>query len=58
VVNNVTNNLSVLNTATGAVTATIPLGTSPWMAAISPDGRFAYVTNKETNSVTVLAIAH
>jgi YVTN family beta-propeller protein len=41
------NSVSVIATATNTVVATVPVGSiSPWGVAITPDGAFAYVTNK------------
>ena len=41
--------VSVINTATNTVTATIPFGgaeTQPFDLVVSPDGSLAYVTNR------------
>lgn len=51
VANSSSNSISVINTATNAVTATIPV-TSPKRVAISPDGTRAYATGD--NSVSVI----
>lgn len=45
VVNNASGTVSVINTATNAVVATITVGTDPFGVAITPDGTKAYVTN-------------
>ena len=37
--------VSVINTATNTVIATIPVGTSPGDVAVNPDGTRVYVTN-------------
>ena len=37
--------VSVITTATGAVSAPITVGTGPAGVAITPDGKHAYVTN-------------
>jgi YVTN family beta-propeller protein len=52
-----TNNVSVINTATNMVTATIAAGTEPIGVAVSPDGTTAYVTNLGTNNVSVINTA-
>src|SRR2546429_4854590 len=39
------NTVSVVNTATNTVVATVPVGIQPLAVAITPDGAFAYVTN-------------
>jgi len=48
VANSVGNSVSVINTATDMVTATIPL-TAPQRIAITPSGRFVWVTNNSSN---------
>jgi YVTN family beta-propeller protein len=48
------NTVSVIDTASNAVTATIHVGVTPFGVAITPDGRYAYITNQ--NSGTVLVI--
>jgi hypothetical protein len=39
---------------TSSVTATIPVGTHPVGVAVTPDGAHAYVTNSESNSVSMI----
>lgn len=51
------NTVSVINTATNTVIATIPVGASPDQVTILPDGTFAYVTNQVDNTVSVIDIA-
>jgi YVTN family beta-propeller protein len=41
--------VSVITTATGAVSAPITVGSNPVSVAITPDGKHAYVTNEGTN---------
>jgi YVTN family beta-propeller protein len=41
VTNQATNNVSVINTATNAIVATIPVGNNPVGLAITPNGAFA-----------------
>jgi YVTN family beta-propeller protein len=48
--------VSVINTATNRVTATIGVGLDPAAVAVSPDGTRAYVANG-TNSVSVINTA-
>ena len=52
------NTVSVVNTATNTVVATVPVGIQPLAVAITPDGAFAYVTNSGwifgSNSVSVI----
>ena len=42
---NLTNTVSVIDTATNTVVATIPVGGNPFGVAITPDGTRAYVTD-------------
>ena len=51
------NNVSVINTATNAVVATVVVGTRPYGAAVTPDGTRAYVTNQNSNTVSVINTA-
>ena len=48
------NTVSVLNTSSNSVTATIPVGPNPVSVAVSPSGSRAYVTNAGSNSVSVI----
>lgn len=50
-------NLVIIDTATNAVTTSVPLGDSPVAVAISPDGRHAYVADDQDSTVTVIAIS-
>ena len=45
VTNNLSNTVSVINTATNTVTATIPVGANPFGVSVSPDGSKVYVAN-------------
>ena len=45
VTNSVDGTVSVITTATGAVSAPITVGKGPDRVAITPDGKHAYVTN-------------
>jgi YVTN family beta-propeller protein len=55
------NTVSVINTSTKTVVATIPVGDGPWGVAISPNGDFAYVVNNHDtasgNSISVIKTA-
>jgi len=44
----------VLDTATNAIVATIPVGQRPWNMGLAPDGRKLYVANGRSNSVSVI----
>ena len=50
------NTVSVINTATNTVTATIALGANrnPYSVAVSPDGTRAYTANLSANTVSVI----
>ncbi len=52
-----TNNVSVIDTRTNTVTATIPVGLAPQFVVISPNGQFTYVANFSSNSVSVINTA-
>ncbi|MCB0573626.1 MAG: beta-propeller fold lactonase family protein [Saprospiraceae bacterium] len=51
------NTVSVINTATNTVTATINVGTNPYGVSVSPDGTKVYVTNNGDNTVSVISTA-
>src|SRR6266581_1094329 len=52
-----TNTVSVIDTASNTVVATIPVGIFPDAVAVTPDGTRAYVANKGTNTVSVINTA-
>ncbi|HVQ57742.1 MAG TPA: PKD domain-containing protein [Solirubrobacterales bacterium] len=56
VANTEANSVSVIDTATNRVTATIPTGpfSGPYTLAISPDGRTVYAANLDGNSVIAI----
>lgn len=54
VANSSSNTVSVIDTATNAVTATIPVGNNPGGVVFSPDGARAYVTNGADGTVSVI----
>ena len=51
------NIVSVIDTASNAVVATVPVGGDPRRVAISPDGKFAYVTHDLTADIFVIDTA-
>ena len=51
------NTVSVINTATNTVVATIPVGSVPQLLAVSPDGTRVYVPNQGSNTVSVINTA-
>ena len=57
VANFLSNNVSVIATATNTVTATIPVGSEPFGVAVTPDGCKVYVANGASNDVSVIATA-
>jgi YVTN family beta-propeller protein/probable HAF family extracellular repeat protein len=54
VANNVSNTISVIDTASNTVTATVAVGSGPRGVAITPNGVHAYVTNVSSNTVSVI----
>ncbi len=57
VTNLVDGTVSVITTATGAVSAPITVGKGPIGVAITPDGKHAYVTNAADDTVSVITTA-
>ena len=57
VTNSDSDTVSVINTATNTVSATIPDGDFPDGVAITPDGTKAYVTNYSDGTVSVINTA-
>ena len=49
--------VSVITTATGAVSAPITVGKNPVVVAITPDGKHAYVANSGDGTVSVITTA-
>jgi YVTN family beta-propeller protein len=47
-------NVSVIDTATNTVIATISVGTTPGGVAVTPDGSKVYVANGYTNTASVI----
>ena len=46
--------VSVIDTGTNKVVATVEVGKRPWNMAITPDGAKLYVANGRSNSVSVI----
>ncbi len=46
VANSSAGTVSVIDTTSNTVVATVPVGNTPVGVAVSPDGKFAYVTNE------------
>jgi YVTN family beta-propeller protein len=57
VTNQFDNTVSVIDSATNTVTATIEVESFPSGIALTPNGMFAYVANSISNSVSVIATA-
>ena len=57
VANSVSGTVSVIDTATDAVVATVTVGTSPDGVAVSPDGSRVYVANFGSGTVSVIDTA-
>ncbi|HET7504950.1 MAG TPA: beta-propeller fold lactonase family protein, partial [Kofleriaceae bacterium] len=57
VINNGRNTVSVIDTVSNAVVATIPVGNTPFGLAISPDGALVYVINLRGNNISVIDTA-
>jgi len=57
VTNQSANNVSVIDTASKSIMATVPVGNNPVGLAIAPDGAFAYIANYLSNSVSVISTA-
>ena len=55
--NYVSDNVSVINTATNAVVATIAVGKKPYGVSTSPDGSRVYVANPGSNYLSVINTA-
>jgi serine/threonine-protein kinase len=54
VTNNNSGSVSVIDTDSDSVTATVTVGTAPSGIAVAPDGRHAYATNQASGSVSVI----
>jgi len=54
VANTLSNTVSVIDTATNGVVATIPVGDAPIGVAVAPDARRVYVANSASSSVSVI----
>jgi YVTN family beta-propeller protein len=55
VTNEAEGTVSVINTATNTVIATVEVGIAPLGIAVTPDGTFAYVTNPLSNTLSVIS---
>src|SRR5260221_6653711 len=57
ITNQRSNTVSVIDTTTNTVSATIPVGVTPFGVAASPNGSKVYVTNAFSNTVSVIDTA-
>ena len=57
VTNSIDHTVSVIDTITNTVIATIPVGTAPNQLAVTPGGTRAYVANQGSNTVSVINTA-
>ena len=57
ITNSMASTVSVIDTATNIVTATIPVGLYPWGVAVNPSGTKVYVANNYGNNVSVIDTA-
>jgi YVTN family beta-propeller protein len=52
------NTVSIIDTATNTVVATISVGANPFGVSFSPDGTRAYATNQTSNDVAIIDTAN
>jgi YVTN family beta-propeller protein len=52
------NTVSVIDTASNTVVATVPVGSLPFGVAVTPDGKRAYVANNLVTTVSVIDTGH
>ena len=57
VANQLDNNVTVIDTKTNVVVATVPVGIAPRAVAITPNGTLAFVVNRTGNTVSVINTA-
>src|SRR5271157_1946700 len=57
ITNSGSNNVSVIDTATNTVTATVSVGYNPIGVAVIPDGTKIYVINYGSNNISIIDIA-
>lgn len=55
IANAFSNTVSVLDTATNVIVATVPVGIAPRGVAVTPTGDFVYITNANSETVSVIA---
>src|SRR5260370_2844623 len=57
ITNQRSNTVTVIDTAANTISATIPVGVTPFGVAVSPNGSKVYVTNAFSNTVSVIDTA-
>jgi gliding motility-associated-like protein len=57
IANSISNDVSVIKTATMSVITTIPVGQGPTGVSVSPDGSRVYIPNQRSNTVSVISTA-
>jgi YVTN family beta-propeller protein len=57
VANSGADTVTLLDAATGRITATVTVGAKPWHIAVTPNGKLAYVTESGSNTVALLDLA-
>ena len=57
IANSNSDTVSVIDTASNTVTATVAVGTQPFGVAVNPAGTRVYVTNLSSNTVSVIDTA-
>jgi YVTN family beta-propeller protein len=57
VLNKGDNAMAIINPANGRVVASIPVGQNPHEAAVSSDGKLAFSSNMQANSISVIDLA-
>jgi YVTN family beta-propeller protein len=50
--------VSVIDTSSNTIVATVPVGQRPWNMALTPDGKKLYVANGRSGSVSVIDTVH
>lgn len=58
VCNSGTNNVTVINSETNTIVATVPVGSNPWRTAIRPDGKVVYVSNRYSSNISVISTSN
>jgi len=56
IANALSNNVSVISTATNRVIKTIPVGANPWAVSVSPNASLVYTANEGSNDVSVISV--